>query len=233
MAKSSNRTGSAPNWDLSIREAIDLQKQMAQQVRFEPLSKDARLIAGADVSILKARKQLIAGIVLWDLREKKVVEQVAVREEAKFPYVPGLLSFREAPAVLQAFEKLRQKPDVAMFDGQGYAHPRRFGLASHLGVLLDMPSIGCAKSRLIGEYKEPGKLRGRWNDLLIGEEVVGAVLRTRARVSCLYISVGHRADLQTSIDLVLRCATRYRLPEPTRLAHQLVTAEKTRIGNND
>jgi deoxyribonuclease V len=217
-----------PNWDVSISQAIDLQKRLADQVRTQPLPADARLIAGADVSILKARSQLIAGIVLWDLHERKVVEQVAVRAEAKFPYVPGLLSFREAPAVLEAFSQLRRTPDVALFDGQGIAHPRRFGLACHLGVLLNLPSVGCAKSRLIGTYVEPPKRRGSWTDLVHGDEVIGAVLRTRDNVSPLYISIGHRASLQTSIDLVLRCCTRYRLPEPTRLAHQLVTAEKTR-----
>ncbi len=217
------------NWDLSISEAIDLQKRLAGQVRFQPLPKDARLVAGADASILKPRNQMIAGVVLWDLQERKVVERAAVRAGLKFPYVPGLLSFREAPAVLEAFSKLRHTPDVAMFDGQGYAHPRRFGLACHLGVLLNMPSVGCAKSRLIGEYVEPGTQRGSWSDLVLGDEVIGAVLRTRDGVSPLYVSIGHRANLQTSIDLVLRCATRYRLPEPTRLAHQLVTAEKTRM----
>ena len=216
-------------WDLSTSEAIELQKRLAGQVRIEPLPADARLIAGADVSILKARNELIAGVVLWDLQERKVVEQTVVRGQARFPYVSGLLSFREAPAVLKAFEELRHQPDVALFDGQGYAHPRRFGLACHLGVLLNMPSIGCAKSRLIGEYVEPASPRGSWTDLVHGDEAIGAVLRTRDGISPLYISIGHRANLRTSIDLVLRCCTRYRLPEPTRLAHQLVTAEKTRI----
>lgn len=220
--------GNPPIWDLSISEAIDLQKRLAGQVRVHPLPAQARLIAGADVSVLKHRKQLIAGIVLWDLHERNVVEQVAVRAAAKFPYVPGLLSFREAPAVLDAFAKLRDRPDVALFDGQGIAHPRRFGLACHLGVLLDLPSVGCAKSRLIGTYVEPSPERGSWTDLVHGDEAIGAVLRTRDNVSPLYISIGHLASLQTSIDLVLRCCTRYRLPEPTRLAHQLVTAEKTR-----
>jgi deoxyribonuclease V len=220
---------SAPSWDLSISEAIDLQKRLAERVRVQPLPTDAHLIAGADVSILKSRNQLIAGIVLWDLHDRKVVEQVAVRVEAKFPYVPGLLSFREAPGVLEAFAKLHHTPDVALFDGQGIAHPRRFGLACHLGVLLNLPSVGCAKSRLIGTYVEPPKRRGSWTDLVHRDDAIGAVLRTRDNVSPLYISIGHRASLQTSIDLVLRCCTRYRLPEPTRLAHQLVTAEKTRI----
>jgi deoxyribonuclease V len=216
-------------WDMSISEAVDLQKRLAGQVRVEPLPADARLIAGADVSILKARNELIAGVVLWDIHEARVVEQAVVRTETRFPYVPGLLSFREAPAALKAFETLRHRPDAALFDGQGYAHPRRFGLACHLGVLLSVPSAGCAKSRLIGEYVEPATARGSWTDLVHRGETIGAVLRTRDGVSPLYISIGHLANLQTSIDLVLRCCTRYRLPEPTRLAHQLVTAEKARV----
>jgi deoxyribonuclease V len=216
-------------WDLSISEAVDLQKRLAGQVRIEPLPADVRLIAGADVSILKARNELIAGVVLWDVQDRKIVEQTVVRAEARFPYVPGLLSFREAPAALMAFETLRHRPDVALFDGQGYAHPRRFGLACHLGVLLRVPSVGCAKSRLIGEYVEPASPRGCWTDLVHRGEVIGAVLRTRDGVRPLYLSIGHRANLQTSIDLVLRCCIRYRLPEPTRLAHQLVTAEKARV----
>jgi deoxyribonuclease V len=232
MAKSPIKPGGSPNWDLTPRQAIALQKELAGRVRVEPLPKGARLVAGADVSVLKAKNQLIAGIVLWDLEDQRVVEQVAVRAEAKFPYVPGLLSFREAPAVLEAFGQLRQRPDVALFDGQGYAHPRRFGLACHLGVLLDLPCVGCAKSRLIGEFVQPAAPRGSWSNLLHAEEVIGAVLRTRDRVSPLYISIGHRADLPGSIDLVLRCATLYRLPEPTRLAHQLVTREKAAVNSS-
>lgn len=219
---------SRADWDLTISEAVRLQTELAGKVRIEPLPKDVRYVAGADVSIGTGSGKLIAGVVLWDLRCRKVVEQAVVRAETEFPYVPGLLSFREAPAVLAAFRKFHRKPDAVMFDGQGYAHPRRFGLACHLGVLLDMPSVGCAKSRLIGTYREPGKGRGRWSKLLDGGEVIGAVLRTREGVRPLYVSVGHRADLRSSINLVLRCATRYRLPEPTRLAHQLVTAEKAR-----
>jgi len=217
------------NWNIPISEAIRVQKDLATRVRFEPLPPDIRLVAGADVAILKPREELLAGIVLWDLQDRKVVEQAAARARAAFPYVPGLLSFREAPAVLEAFAKLYHKPDVAMFDGQGIAHPRRFGLASHLGVILDMPSIGCAKSRLIGTYQEPAPDRGSWTDLTDKGETIGAVLRTRANVNPLYISVGHRCDLPSAINLVLQCAPRYRLPEPTRLAHQLVTTEKARI----
>lgn len=230
MARTPAKSGPSATWDLTPAEAVQLQRQLAEQVRTEPLPADPRLVAGADVSILKAQNQLIAGVVLWDLQERKVIEQQVVRAAATFPYVPGLLSFREAPAVLEAFEHLRTQPDVAMFDGQGIAHPRRFGLASHLGVLLDLPSIGCAKSRLIGAYEEPPAERGSWTDLTDRGEVIGAILRTRTTVNPLYISIGHRADLPSAIALVLACATRYRLPEPTRLAHQLVTAEKARRG---
>lgn len=217
----------AHTWELSPKEAVQVQRELAGRVWICRLPAGVRRIAGADVSILKAQNQLIAGVVLWDLHEGKVVEEVAVRQEAKFPYVPGLLSFREAPAVLAAFERLSCRPDVAMFDGQGIAHPRRFGLAAHLGVLLDLPSIGCAKSRLTGEHEEPGDSRGSWSDLTDRGEKVGVVLRTRAHVKPLYISVGHRATLAGAIDLVLRCGAGYRLPEPTRLAHRLVTAEKS------
>lgn len=229
MARKTTEYAGASDWDLTPSQAIQAQKDLAGRVRIKPLPKGVRLIAGADVSILKSQNQLIAGVVLWDLRDGKVIEQTTVRVAAKFPYVPGLLSFREAPAVLEAFATLKRKPDVAMFDGQGIAHPRRFGLASHLGVLLDMPSVGCAKSRLIGTHEEPSTQRGSWSDLTDKGEIIGAVLRSRTNVKPLYISVGHRSDLPSAIDLVLRCAIRYRLPEPTRLAHQLVTAEKGRI----
>ncbi len=229
MTKRANKPASATNWDLTPKEAIQLQKELADRVRFQPLPANPRLIAGADVAILKRSNELLAGIVIWDLQDTKVIEQVVVRSPAAFPYVPGLLSFREAPAVLEAFSRLTHTPDIAMFDGQGIAHPRRLGLASHLGIVLDIPSVGCAKSRLIGDYEEPDKERGHWSDLTDHDELIGAVLRTRTSVKPLYISVGHRADLPSAIDLVLRCAIKYRLPEPTRLAHQLVTAEKARI----
>ncbi len=228
MDTTDRTTQSERQWHPSISEAMQMQKRIAGQVRFRPLPKKIRLIAGADVAIDKPRDQLIAGVVVWDPAEAKTVEQVVARSPLTFPYVPGLLSFREAPAVIEAFGRLRSVPDVAMFDGQGYAHPRRCGLACHLGVLLNIPSIGCAKSRLTGTYVEPDSRRGHWTDLVDGDEMIGAVVRTRDGVKPLYISVGHKATLPEAVDLVLRCVVRYRLPEPTRLAHQLVTAEKKR-----
>jgi deoxyribonuclease V len=147
----------------------------------------------------------------------------------RFPYVPGLLSFREAPALLAAIRKLKAEPDAFIFDGQGLAHPRRFGLACHVGVLIDRPSVGCAKSRLIGSHDDPGRRRGSSAPLVDADQRVGTVLRTRDKVKCVYVSVGHRVSLSTAERLVLACCTRYRLPEPTRLADQLVARAKNEV----
>ncbi len=138
-----------------------------------------------------------------------------------FPYVPGYLTFREGPAVLAAWKKLRRRPDAMLFDGHGIAHPRRFGIASHIGVALSIPSVGCAKKRLVGEHREPGQERGDWVPLTADGETVGAVLRTRPGIKPVFVSPGHLADLASSIDLVLRFCSRYRLPDPARRAHQL------------
>jgi deoxyribonuclease V len=143
-----------------------------------------------------------------------------------FPYVPGLLSFREAPALLAALRKLKRTPNALMCDGQGLAHPRRLGIASHIGIICGLPTIGCAKSRLCGEETMPARQRGSWTSLVDGDEEIGAVLRTQEGVNPLYVSVGHLCDLPTARQLVLHCATRYRLPEPTRLADRLVAAAK-------
>ncbi len=151
------------------------------------------------------------------------VETVTAQQETRFPYIPGLLSFREAPVCLEAVAKLGQPPDLFMIDGQGVAHPRRLGLASHLGLFFDKPTIGCAKSRLIGKFEEPGAERGAWSPLRDGEETIGAVVRTRSRVKPVFVSVGHKCTLEDAIRITLACATRYRIPEPTRLAHQAVS----------
>jgi len=174
-------------------------------------------------------RRCIAGVVLWDRQTQVVVEERLAVRDARFPYVPGLLSFREAPAVLAALRKLQQRPDVLILDGQGLAHPRRMGLACHVGVLADLPTVGCAKSRLCGTFVEPGAHRGDRSDLTDGDDVIGAVLRTRDNVRCVYISVGHRADLEDAVALVLACCRRYRLPEPSRLAHQLVTRHRRAV----
>ena len=185
------------------------------------MHRPVRFVAGLDASITPDEKWYVAAVVLWDVRNGVVVEQHVACRRLTFPYVPGLLSFREAPALLAAIGKLRTRPDVLMCDGQGLAHPRRFGIACHVGLLAGVPSIGCAKSILIGEHGMLKPARGSTVALIDGGERVGTVLRTRDGVNPVYVSVGHRIDLAGSEETVLRCSIRYRLPEPTRLAHQL------------
>ncbi len=216
-------------WQVTPTRAIQIQRELADRVVHAPLPKDARWIAGADMAFAPDGRRCLAGVVVWDRRRQEVVEERLAVRVARFPYVPGLLSFREAPAVLAALRKVRRVPDVLMLDGQGLAHPRRMGLACHVGILAGTPTVGCAKSRLCGRFVEPGLARGSRSDLLDGDEVIGAVVRTRSDVRCVYVSVGHRATLDGAVSLVLDCCTRYRLPEPTRLAHQLVTRQRDRV----
>lgn len=211
------------SWDVTPDEAVAIQQRMrALVVRengFDPAQ--VRTIAGIDASY---RDKAYAAVVTLALPELVVVEQVVAARETTFPYVPGLLSYREAPAVLDAMEKLTTRPDLLMFDGQGIAHPRRLGIAAHLGVYLGMPSIGCAKSRLTGRYDEPGPAAGDVSPLLAGREQIGVVLRSKPRTNPLFISVGHLIDLPTATSFVLRTLHGYRLPEPTRLADRLAGA---------
>lgn len=213
-------------WNLSPAAAIRLQKRLAAEVREEPLQCRPNLVAGGDVSFTLDGRNLIAGWVLWDIRRKAVIETVIDIRPVTFPYVPGLLSFREAPALLAAARKLKTEPDVLLLDGQGLAHPWRFGLASHIGLLMDRPTAGCAKSRLCGSHQEPGPRRGASRRLIHNGEVIGRVLRTRDRVNPVYVSIGHAITLDDAVRLTLRCCEKYRLPEPTRLAHQLVTRRR-------
>lgn len=203
-------------WDLSPREAMALQRDLASRIERRDRLDPIKLVAGVDVSMRGDRAR--SAVVVMRLPELQVVEEVLAERPVTFPYVPGLLSFREAPVILDALARLENTPQVLMFDGQGIAHPRRLGIASHLGVVLDHPSIGCAKSRLTGTYTDPTPQRGSHTWLRDGQEVIGAVLRTRDRVKPLFVSIGHRVSLETAIDLVLRCGGGYRLPEPTRRA---------------
>lgn len=187
-----------------------------------------RFIAGVDAAFPSHGRRALGGVVVWDLDAACVVESHSASAAIPMPYIPGLLSFRELPAVLSALSGLSRKPDALMCDGQGIAHPRRLGLASHLGVIAKVPSIGCAKSRLCGDHAEPGLLRGDRAPLMMNAERIGTVLRTRDHTKPLYVSVGHRMDLTTAEELVLRCGAGYRLPEPTRRAHRLVTENKRR-----
>jgi deoxyribonuclease V len=223
-------------WDLSFAEARRLQTELAGRVEFAPLEQEPGLIAGLHCAFSKDGRQVFAVAVVLKVVgsrcdrgggpgsfEFEPVETASSTRETQFPYIPGLLSFREAPACLEAVQRLTAQPDLLMIDGQGVAHPRRLGLASHLGLFLDKPTIGCAKSRLIGTFDEPGPERGAWSPLRDGGEVIGAVVRTRSRVNPVLVSVGHKCRLEDAIRITLACATRYRIPEPTRLAHQAVS----------
>lgn len=214
-------------WDLAPREAIALQGRLRERVVRADRIGAVRRVAGVDVGFEAEGRITRAAVVVLDYPGLALVEQSVVRVPTRFPYVPGLLSFREVPAVLAAFERLRTAPDLVVYDGQGIAHPRRFGIASHVGVLLDRPSIGVAKSRLIGEHRMPANRRGAWAPLRDASETIGAVLRTRAGVRPLYVSIGHRVSLRTAIRWTLACAPRYRLPETTRQAHRLASAPAT------
>ena len=211
-------------WDLTPREAIALQTELRDRVERKDRIGEVRRIAGVDVGFEQDGRVTRAAVAVLEYPGLALVEQVVVRVATTFPYVPGLLSFREAPAVLAAFERVRIAPDLILYDGQGIAHPRRFGIASHVGLLLDCPSIGVAKSRLVGAHRMPATRRGAWTPLRDAGELIGAVLRTRAGVKPLYVSIGHRVSLETAVRWTLACVTRYRLPETTRWAHRLASA---------
>jgi len=203
------------------KRAIQIQKDLRERIILKRDLSEFKTIGGADVSYLNDKNLLFGAIVVFSFSEMNIIEQTIVSDQISFPYIPGLLSFREGPVLIKAFKKLRIKPDVIIFDGQGIAHPRGIGLASHLGLWLNIPTIGCAKTSLIGEFKIPGPFKGDYEWIYIGGEKVGAVLRTRDRVKPIFISPGHRIDLYTSIHIVLKTSTRFRTPEPLRKAHQL------------
>jgi len=219
------------DWDLTPTEAVALQKELRERVRIEPLPKRISLVAGTDVSFKKHSDEVFAAIVVIRLPSLEVVATAGVKTTATFPYIPGLFSFREAPPLLEAWEKLDVRPDVVMVDGQGIAHPRRVGIASHLGLLIDVPTIGCAKSVLVGKYEEPGEEAGSHTPMVHKGETIGAALRTRDRVSPVYVSPGMGADIASSVDLAMKCVrgyaegkSRYRIPDPTRQAHLFANA---------
>jgi deoxyribonuclease V len=209
-------------WNLSPREAIQMQQSLRERVLVEAPRSEITTIAGCDISFNKYSPTLYAGIVVLRLPDLETIEEVGAVAETKFPYVPGLLSFREAPALLEAWAKLQCEPDAVMFDGQGRAHPRRLGIASHAGLILNRPTLGCAKSVLVGKFEEPPAERGSWSPMTDKGETVGAALRTKNKVQPVYVSPGHMMDLESAINLALRCDGGYRVPEPTRRAHLLV-----------
>jgi deoxyribonuclease V len=216
------------SWKVPPTEAKDIQRELREKISYRAELGDVHTIAGVDVGLKGDVAR--AAVVVLSYPGLEPVEQSVAEESVTMPYIPGLLAFREAPAILSACEELAVEPDLFIFDGQGVAHPRRMGIASHVGVILDKPSIGCAKSRLCGTHHEPSREAGSYVHLYDGEEVIGAVLRTRSNVSAVYVSVGHRIDLDTAIEYVLGCCKRYRLPEPIRYAHRAAGGEQLSFG---
>jgi deoxyribonuclease V len=238
------------SWNLSYSQAVALQKNLACKVQFTPIEKPPKLIAGLDCALSKDGQQIVAAAVV--LRTHNVVkglleplkspdfeliETATALQKVTFPYIPGLLSYRESPACIAAVEKLKNEPDIFIIDGQGTAHPRRLGLAAHLGLFFDKPTIGCAKSRLTGYFEQPPPEKGVYTLLKdkksskhdTSDEVIGAVVRTRSNVKPVFVSVGNKCLLKDAIKIIFDCTTKYRLPEPTRLAHQLVSKSKLKV----
>jgi len=220
------KIGRLHGWDITPKEAISLQRDLAGQVRLTSLRRRPSTVAGADIAIDKRSGEGVAAVMVYTYPGLEEIERRSARGRLAYPYIPGLLSFREAPLLLKAFSRLERAPDVVLFDGQGIAHPRGLGLASHMGLWLDLPTIGCAKSRLVGEHREPGTRRGSFTRLEydVGgrRECVGACLRTRDRVKPIYVSPGHLIDLDSSIEIVMGCLDGTRIPRPTREADRLV-----------
>lgn len=209
-------------WDLNPSKAVALQRELATEVRLQSHPGMPRWVAGADVSFNKHSPTIYAGFVILDSYSLKVVDRAGIQMDVRFPYVPGLLSFREIPALLAAWEKLATKPEVIVVDGQGIAHPRRLGIASHLGLVLNLPTIGCGKSRLVGTFEEPGSEAGCQSKLFDRGEQIGVVLRTKKNVKPLFVSPGHLMDFDDSVRILLSLRAGYRLPETTRQAHLYV-----------
>lgn len=209
-------------WALSEAQALKLQQKLASKVIKTDQLNEVRLVAGVDVAYQKGSDKLVAAVVILDATTLQIIETATAIDNAQFDYIPGLFSFRELPPLIKAFEKLQHTPDLVICDGQGIAHPRRFGLASHLGVIFDIPTIGCGKTRLLGEAEEPDVHRGAMASLIDNNEIIGNVLRTQNNIKPVYVSIGHRISLVTACEWVLKLSPKYRLPETTRQADQAV-----------
>lgn len=217
------RTLELHDWDLEPAEARRVQERLRHRREDRaPAGLRVRLVAGADVSIGRGESRGFGAVVVWDRETGETVDSARAEAPVSFPYVPGLLSFRELPVLARAWSRLQTAPDVLLFDGHGAAHPRRFGLACHGGVLFDVVSVGCAKSVLVGEHSPPDEGRGAISPLVEGEKEVGRAVRTRTGVRPVFVSVGHRVDLDTAVEVVLASAPKYRVPEPIRRADRLV-----------
>ena len=222
------------DWNISYDRAREIQNELREKLILhnEDLPARIKTIAGADISYSKGSNLFFAVVVILDFPTMEIIEQASSSGMVDFPYIPGLLTFREGPMLLEAFQKLSSTPDAIIFDGHGIAHPRGIGLASHMGLFLNIPSIGCAKTRLVGSYNEAGNEPGDFSPLVHNGEIMGAVLRTKKNVKPVFVSQGHKIGLKKAIDITLSCCRGYRLPEPTRKAHLAVNEIRLKHGKN-
>jgi len=222
------------HWDITYKEAVNIQQELKGRLILDDKQFPGSIntVAGADISYSKQDDMFFATVVLLAYPTMDVIEEVLLAERSPFPYIPGLLSFREGPALLKAFEKLVNVPDCVIFDGQGIAHPRGIGLASHMGLFLDIPTIGCAKKRLVGVHDEVGAEVGDCADLTLDGRIMGAVVRTKKKVKPLFVSPGHKIGLRKAIEVVLACCRGYRLTEPVRRAHLAVNRIRSKAATS-
>jgi deoxyribonuclease V len=206
-------------WSVDTKKAKELQKKLQKKIQLKSFNKKIKTVAGCDVSFSRGSNIVYASIVILNYPGMEIIEEQFARDNATFPYIPGYLSFREIPVLIKAFKLIKRAPDIVLCDGQGLAHPRLFGLACHLGLMLDTPAIGCAKSHLVGEFKEPGHTKGNYSSIRYKGKKVGIVLRSRTNVKPIFISPGHKIDIKSSYRITMDCSGKYRIPVPTRLAH--------------
>jgi len=218
-------------WNLQYNEAVKVQQELRARLMLEAPKMDLELIAGADVSYSKGDDVFFSSVVVLEMPGMNIIEEATAEGKMSFPYIPGLLSFREAPILIKAFEKVKSIPDAIIFDGQGTAHPRGVGLASHMGLVLGLPSIGCAKKNLVGNYEPVGSEVGAHTPIVFKGDVVGAALRTKSNVKPVFVSPGHRMDIPSAVEIVMKTCRGYKLPEPTRQAHLLVNRARTSRGS--
>ncbi len=218
---------------LTASEAVALQKELRAQVNISPLNSPIRLIGGADISFNKFEETVYAGIIVLKYPQMIPVDRVSILATTRFPYISGLLAFREIPALLKAWDKLIQKPDVMILDGQGIAHERRLGIATHFGLITDIPALGCAKTRLTGTYDEPADDPFSESPLFHKHERIGTVLRTKLKCKPVFVSPGHKVSIEQSVAIIKNCTRKYRIPEPTRLAHLLVNEARVQHKENN
>ncbi|SEJ53577.1 Endonuclease V [Dyadobacter koreensis] len=213
--------------ELNLAEAKAIQNELRERTRIEPLQNEITTIAGADISLNRFSEVIFAGIVMLRYSDMQPIAYSMVESRTSFPYVPGFLAFREVPALVQALEQMSVKPDVIMVDGHGIAHPRRMGIAAHFGALTGMATMGCAKNILFGKWQEPGIQKGEFSPIMTKEEIIGYAFRSKLKTNPVFVSPGNKLSLQNSLDIMQRCSGSYRLPEPTRRAHDFVNLFRT------